>query len=680
MPESNDPRHAPHDGLRVPPMSVDAEQSVLGGLMLSPLAINDINLSADDFYRRDHRLIFNAITELSDNGKPFDAVTVGEWIESHHLTEQIGSTGYLIELASTVPSAANITAYADIVRDKATLRRIIEAGTTIVNAGFDAAGAPAATVYADAIATITNIESRVISADAEVTDLFSDYMPPRLNPDWLPPALSDFVFQASEVKSCHPEILFVSALSACAAATSDDFKVMPRPNEPGFKESARLWVMVVGSPSQKKTPAMKLAMSGLSRMNVEMISKNAAAESAYEKDMQVYRLAEKNRARAEAKGDGLPESVPMPERPQAERIITSDFTVEGVSRLLMDNPRGLLCYTDELATWFGKMGKYAANGGTDDRAQWLQFYEGGPKPIDRAGKTVLVPNASVSVIGAIQPDKMRALATSMTDDGLLQRFIVAVLPPGALPDCEKPEPTHLIKAYAELITQIYRTSGESSAGLIEMSPEAVEVRREMDRWRTVVSDSDGLPSMLRSAVMKYEGLFPRLCMTYHAIGCAASRRFPTSLPISGSTAKRVAALMKHWIFPNHLAFFAGIMGASSPGFLLARAIGDYLLTTDEARVTRRSITHGCNAWRAAPDWQQNSAIAALESAGWITAADPGRKNAQAWIINPVVRRQFQARASAAKARRTATTETLAALRQAAAARKSPPPDNAAASG
>ncbi len=128
--------------LRLPPQSVEAEQAVLGGLMLAPDAFDRIAdvLTDDDFYRRDHQLIFRAIRELAEKNRPYDAVTLGEWFESMGQSEQVAGGAYLVELASTTPSAANIAAYAEIVRDKAVLRQLIEVGTGIVNDGFQPEG------------------------------------------------------------------------------------------------------------------------------------------------------------------------------------------------------------------------------------------------------------------------------------------------------------------------------------------------------------------------------------------------------------------------------------------------------------------------------------------------------------------------------------------------------------
>jgi replicative DNA helicase len=128
--------------LRVPPHSLEAEQAVLGGLMLATEAWDKVadKISEQDFHRRDHQLIFRAIGELAEKGRPCDAVTLGEWFESQRLSEQVGGTRYIIELANSTPSAANIVAYADIVREKSVLRQLIDAGTEITSDAFQPGG------------------------------------------------------------------------------------------------------------------------------------------------------------------------------------------------------------------------------------------------------------------------------------------------------------------------------------------------------------------------------------------------------------------------------------------------------------------------------------------------------------------------------------------------------------
>ena len=158
--------------LRIPPQSVEAEQAVLGGLMLAPDAFDRIadQLNEHDFYRRDHQLIFRAIRELAEKSRPYDAVTLGEWFESQGLGEQVAGGAYLVELASTTPSAANIKADAEIVRDKAILRQLIEVGTGIVNDGFQPEGRDSSEVLAKA-------EQEVFAIGEASTRGRSDFVP-----------------------------------------------------------------------------------------------------------------------------------------------------------------------------------------------------------------------------------------------------------------------------------------------------------------------------------------------------------------------------------------------------------------------------------------------------------------------------------------------------------------------
>ena len=130
------------DSLRVPPHSVEAEQAVLGGLLLVPESWDRVadRLIERDFYRRDHQMIFRAIGELQDKSMPPDAVTLGEWFDAQGIAELVGGSRYILELANTTPSAANITAYADIVREKSVLRQLIDAGTEITGDAYQPEG------------------------------------------------------------------------------------------------------------------------------------------------------------------------------------------------------------------------------------------------------------------------------------------------------------------------------------------------------------------------------------------------------------------------------------------------------------------------------------------------------------------------------------------------------------
>jgi replicative DNA helicase len=126
------------DGLSPPPHSIEAEQAVLGALMIEKSAWDQVAdvVTAEDFYRPDHRLIFEAVGELTAAGQPADVVTVSEHLERRSRLVDAGGLAYLGTLAADTPTAANARSYALIVRERAMLRRLIAAGREIASLGF----------------------------------------------------------------------------------------------------------------------------------------------------------------------------------------------------------------------------------------------------------------------------------------------------------------------------------------------------------------------------------------------------------------------------------------------------------------------------------------------------------------------------------------------------------------
>lgn len=123
---------------RTPPQDLEAEQSVLGGMMLSKDAIADVmqELKGADFYRPAHEIIHDAVMSLYGRGEPADAVTVANELSRKGELARVGGAPYLHTLISSVPTAANAGYYARIVREQAILRRLVEAGTRITQLGL----------------------------------------------------------------------------------------------------------------------------------------------------------------------------------------------------------------------------------------------------------------------------------------------------------------------------------------------------------------------------------------------------------------------------------------------------------------------------------------------------------------------------------------------------------------
>ncbi|MGB5247685.1 MAG: replicative DNA helicase [Woeseia sp.] len=138
--------------LKVPPNSIEAEQSLIGGLMLDNAAWDKIAdlVIADDFYRKDHKLIFGAIAHLVEHSQPCDVVTVSEFLEGRGELASAGGLEYLATLTNETPGAANVRAYAGILRERATLRALISAGNEISGSAYSTDGRTAAELVDEA--------------------------------------------------------------------------------------------------------------------------------------------------------------------------------------------------------------------------------------------------------------------------------------------------------------------------------------------------------------------------------------------------------------------------------------------------------------------------------------------------------------------------------------------------
>ncbi|MDH4456339.1 MAG: replicative DNA helicase [Candidatus Methylopumilus sp.] len=147
------------ESLKLPPNSVEAEQSVLGGLLLENEALDRIAdiLNQADFYRHDHRLIYTHIAKLIEQNRPADIVTVAESLENSAELSSVGGIAYLGALAQNTPTAANIRRYAEIVRERSIMRKLVEVGSAIAESAYNPQGREAKQLLDEAEAKIFQI-------------------------------------------------------------------------------------------------------------------------------------------------------------------------------------------------------------------------------------------------------------------------------------------------------------------------------------------------------------------------------------------------------------------------------------------------------------------------------------------------------------------------------------------
>ena len=169
------------ESLRLPPHSVEAEQAVLGGLLLSNPAWDRIGdlIGESDFYRADHRLLWRVITRLVEDNKPADVLTVSEALKVGGELQDVGGLAYLHQLASGTPSAANIRRYAEIVRERAIMRKLAEVGTAIADAAYSPQGREARQLLDEAETRILEIgetDGRSAESFARMSNVLAEVM------------------------------------------------------------------------------------------------------------------------------------------------------------------------------------------------------------------------------------------------------------------------------------------------------------------------------------------------------------------------------------------------------------------------------------------------------------------------------------------------------------------------
>lgn len=488
-------------------------------------------------------------------------------------------------------------------------------------------------------------------------NIFAEFPAPPIARDMLPRAVADYAFDCGELIGVTPSMVAIPALVACASALHDDVKIQPKRHETGWTESARLWCAIVGSPSVKKSPAIRRATRRLRKIDKDLNEENARQAAEHAVQMDAYKEAKK-----EAKKSGG--SIPEPKRPAMMRMLVEDITVEALSDVLKDNSRGVLCIQDELSGWFGSMDAYTGGkSGNKDRAAWLQAYNGGYRQVDRVMRgAISIPNFSVSMIGGIQPDAIRRIAKDMTDDGLMQRFMIVI--GGNETEHDRPENSDANRAFADLVDHLHAIQGGNRPVLL--SDQAHAVRERVLNYANELADYPALPGGLRSHLGKWSGLFARLLLTYHAIECAAHRIHPVDEPVSGETAAQVERLMTRFLLPHSLAYYTDVLGASGD-LEHARWIAGHILSKGLRAISNRDLVQAYKQWRGLDDWRRQRVMQLLEDMSWVAPAAedgrPSKRGATSWIVNPQVHDAFAEKAQSEAERRDRIRAEIAAMQR-----------------
>lgn len=478
---------------------------------------------------------------------------------------------------------------------------------------------------------------------ANPVDLWQRHEAPELPPRALPPVIEDFARAQGEVMGADPAGLALSALAVCAAALDDEIQVQVKQHDPTWRESARLWVGLVGLPSTKKTPVLSAAMRPLREIDRAMASRNAVAADE-------WRRLDK-RAR---------DATPMPAQP---RRVVEDVTVEALQEVLKDSPHGVIALQDELSGWFGSMDKYSpGKGGAADRGFWLKSFNGGAYSVNRIARgAIFVPNLSVGLLGGIQPEPLRKLAGESVDDGLIQRLIPVVLRPASI---GRDAPTGAaVTSYELLVGKLThlrapRVGNLADAVPFRLSAEAIAVREALEGENCeMIAALETVSPKLASHIGKHDGLFARLALLWHCV-----EHVDDEIPshISGDIAERVARFVRDYMRPSAIAFYAGLLGMSA-GHEDLMALAAVIVSDRLAEVSARDVQRSARSLRHVTADEARRLCEKLEAFGWLDATEPRAKGGSPrWQVVPAVHTLFAERGLIEAERRAKARDAFAA--------------------
>lgn len=487
-----------------------------------------------------------------------------------------------------------------------------------------------------------------IARETDPVDLWEYFATPALPRGLLPATIEQFAFTQGTLMGADPAGLAMAALAVCAAAIPDHIMLQPKKHDTNWVESARIWVAVVGVPSTKKTPVMTQAIKPLFRIDARMGRDNAEARKQYEKLP--------------------PEQRKLTPSPPQPRLKLDDTTMEAAQEVLKDSLNGVLCVQDELGGWFGGMDRYTGGhrSAMKDRSFWMRAFNGGEYSVNRIGRgNFEIPNLSVCILGGIQPDAIRLIASETVDDGLLQRLCPIMLHEATM-GTDRPIAKE-VRSYDELVEKLHEQF--KGPKLFLLAEDALPVRERLEKTHLEWQNIELVNKRLSAHIGKYDGLFARLCVIWHCIehveqlsqpnlfGTDKAPRVPTlQTHVNRQTAERVANFMHQFLFKHAVAFY-GMLGLSDEHDRLQKVAG-FILARELTTITKRDVQLGDRTMRKFTTKDIENVFAHLEAFGWVERMPGARRDSYVWGVNPNCHRLFAERARMEEERRQKARDTI----------------------
>ena len=476
-------------------------------------------------------------------------------------------------------------------------------------------------------------------------DVFQGMRPPSpdLDLSLIPGVLAKRSEEIASTRGCDPLVpLFAGLGAVCGAVDARTRLELTH----GYIVPPILWLMTIGAPSDRKSPGSKPMMEILREIEREDLPNFQKKHLAWSVQNRIHAKAHEayldhmsEPERAFDPENTAVETPPVcPREPKQLLISVQDITSQKLLHHGADNPRGLLCYLDEMNGWVGQLTNKLSH---ENRSTWIAGFEGGRARMDRIGSGEIIADPfSVSIFGNMQPQVWRDSIKPLSADGVIARFIPAVLRPdkSAL---SQPVPDELtsVKEYEGMIRQIYAMPAQTYT----LSDEAYKLFREHQAW-TIERQRDDRVMMMdinyQFSFGKGDGTVGRLALVFHLM------THPFLPEVQADTMDRAIKFFRSYIVPA-LRYAYAEVGGQLDGSLDVWMASHILAICDREEVTLRELKHSARRRieDLAPHQRDHTVLDAmlpLEAAGWVQLVDENRKNNSfTWAINPALKETYK---------------------------------------
>lgn len=340
----------------------------------------------------------------------------------------------------------------------------------------------------------------------------------------LPAVVSQYVEMVARSIGCDMSLVVLPMLASLAVAVGRSFRIELKP---GWHEPSIVWAVIIADSGQHKSPAIAAATRFVDEQDAREVQAYEEALATFKADRLRYETELRTWQR---KPVGLPPTEPVV--PVCQRLVMSDTTVEALAERHAENPRGLLVVRDEFAGWLDGMNQYKGGGRGSDTAAWLSIHSARPIRVDRRTgdrKTLLVPAATVSLCGGIQPPVLaRCLGKEHFQDGMVARLLPAMPPKRPRKWTNRNTSSEIVEATRRMFGRLLLLKPVPDSENPDGPPKPVDLALKPEAQQMWIAwynrhgkEMADLTGDLTAAWAKLEGYAARLALVIHLAGWAA---------------------------------------------------------------------------------------------------------------------------------------------------------------